>query len=437
MSGAGPRAGPGAPPALTEELRAGLEAAVCVYCARRPGWGTERAPEHVAVLDAVVLRAGRPGLIDVVAEADGRLVHVPLGLRAPDDPLQALVEGEETALGTVDDGAGAALAFDALRDAETAALLLAHVAGRRADPAVVRQVRQDDTSTTVAMDDRVAFTVFDEPAPAPRPDLDVLFALDDTGFNHLAAPLCRWQREGRDLGVVQEHLAGPTSGRAVALTSVRDLYATGGPPEMAGGDFGAEAHRLGTMAARLHLALERAYGRRAVGVEVWAEQLHDALAARGTQLERPDVLSLLGELRALPSAGSAVRTHGDFHLGRLWRAEQGWYVGDFTPGGWPPPASSGPPPPLVEDGGTPYRTPLADVADMMWSFTHVAASAADERDPAGSEGLGELAAAWEQRNRRSFLAGYIGVPGITTLVPPAREAVRILVAAFEVERASR
>jgi maltokinase len=442
LSGPGPRAGPRAgsgagASAADAALREALGAVVCAYCARRPGWGMDKAPEEATVRDAVVLLRGRPGLLDVVAEAGGRLVHVPVGLRTPDDPHLAAADGDEALLGTVDDGDGTALAFDALRDSETAALLLAHVSGSRSDPALVRLVRQDISSTTVAMEDRFSFTVFDELAPGPRPELDVLFALDAAGFNHLAAPLFRWRRRAWDLGVVQEHLAGPTSGRALALTSVRDLYATGGPPEMAGGDFGAEAHRLGTMAARLHLAAARAYGRRPVGVEVWAGQLHEALAARGTQLERPDVLAVLSELRALPSAGVAVRTHGDFHLGRLWRIEQGWYVGDFSPAGWPPSPLSGPPAPLVEEEGVPYRPPLADVADVMWSFAHVATSAANERDPAGREGLDELAQAWEQRNRRSFLDGYLGVPGITELVPASREAVRVVVAAFEVEVASR
>jgi predicted trehalose synthase len=103
----------------------------------------------------------------------------------------------------------------------------------------------------------------------------------------------------------------------------------------------------------------------------------------------------------------------------------------------PPPAATGPAPPAQEHQGVTYRSPLADVADMMWSLGQVATSAADERDPSGSEGLGELAAAWEQRNRSAFLAGYLGVPGISTLLPRSRDAVRVLVAALELERASR
>jgi predicted trehalose synthase len=80
-----------------------------------------------------------------------------------------------------------------------------------------------------------------------------------------------------------------------------------------------------------------------------------------------------------------------------------------------------------------YRSPLADVADLLWSLGEVAADAAIERDPEGREGLGELAEAWELRNRRAFFAGYLGVAGISGLVPPGREAVRVLVSAFELE----
>ena len=80
------------------------------------------------------------------------------------------------------------------------------------------------------------------------------------------------------------------------------------------------------------------------------------------------------------------------------------------------------------------RSPLADVADMLWSFGRVAVVAAEERDPSGREGLRELADAWERRNRRAFFAGYLGVPGISGLVPPGHDAVQLLSTCFELER---
>ena len=144
-----------------------------------------------------------------------------------------------------------------------------------------------------------------------------------------------WRRAGRDLG----DRPGVPGRRVVglgdlALTSVRDLYASGGPPELAGGDFGAEAHRLGTMAARMHLGLDEAFGRRPGNVGDWADAIEDAVRpVAPTLLDRPDVVELLEELRGAqvpcsrPSAPTATSTWAG-----VSRTEQGWYVVDFAAG---------------------------------------------------------------------------------------------------------
>jgi len=322
-----------------------------------------------------------------------------------------------------------------MRDPELAGALLGLVLDEEATAGPVRFLREDEGAVSVVAGERVAFSVYNQVVDGPRPDLELLLALDEAGFNHLAAPLAVWRRGGLDLGVVQEYLPGASSGNALALTSVRDLYASGGPPELAGGDFGAEAHRLGTMAARMHVSLDKAFGRRPGDVGSWAREIDAALGAQGPDVvERPEVEQLLGELRTLQVASPMIRTHGDFHLGRTSRTEQGWYVVDLRPGGrplsmvgtWAEPG----------EGGIVFRSPLADVADMLWSFGHEATAAADERDPMGREGLGELAHAWEARNRRAFLAGYLGVPGISGLVPAGREALRVLTAGFEMVRSA-
>lgn len=414
---------------VSDGARAALAGLLSAYAGRRSGWD---ADTPVRVIDAELLAPGRPGIVDVVADAGDRLVHVPFGLRSPGDAGRFVPDGDDAVIGEFEDADGPAVAFEATRDAEVAAMLLRVVAGEDVDIALVRPLREDRGSVTMAMEDRIAFTVYNEVIDGPRLELETFLALDDVGFNHLAAPIAVWRRAGRDLGVVQEYLPGASSGYALALTSVRDLYASGGPPELAGGDFGAEAHRIGTMAARMHVCLDKAFGHRSGDVATWAQDIESALAPlEPAVVERPEVEQLLGELRGLTVPSQAVRTHGDFHLGRTARTEQGWYVVDFASGR--PASLAGV---VVEPGddGPMFRSPVADVADMLWSFGHVARTAAEERDPFGHEGLGELAQAWEDRNRRAFLAGYLGVPGISALVPPGRDALRVLTASFELVR---
>jgi len=417
---------------LDDERREALGQLVAAHAARRPGW-IGRGPVTVRVLDAQILVPGRPGVIDVVADIDGRMVHEPLGLRAPGDESRFLSDSEEPVLGLLEDVGGLAVVFEALRDAEVAAALVEVVSGRRVDPALIRVLRTDDETTVLAAGDSVAFTVFNEVGASSRRGLETLVALDDMGFNHIAAPLALWRRGGRDLGVVQELLPGASDGYALALTSVRDLYASGGPPEEAGGDFGTEAHRIGTLAARMHLALDRAFGRQRDDAAACADDVEAVVADRSPELlERQGVVELLGKVRALEVPLYAIRAHGDFRLGLVCRTEQGWYVADFPSG--PPAASAGTR--VGPTGGALLRSPLADVADMLWSFGRVAVLAAEERDPTGQEGLRQLAGAWEQRNRRAFFAGYLGVPGISALVPPGYDAVELLSACFELERSA-
>ena len=100
------------------------------------------------------------------------------------------------------------------------------------------------------------------------------------------APLARWTWDRRDLGFVQEPLADRSGGWALAMTSLRDLYALGGRPEAAGGDFGPEAHALGTMTARMHLALDRAFDRHPEPVSAWVDARRSGDRRGGSRVAR-------------------------------------------------------------------------------------------------------------------------------------------------------
>ncbi len=386
------------------------------------------APEGEIVIERdEVLLAGRPGLIDIVARIGDRRAHIVAGLRGVADEPHFIRTGEEAALGLLDDEDGLAVCTDALRDAQLAGLLLATVRGVEPRPGPVAVVRDDDDATVLDCGDRGDLLVFPWLSALPRPDVDLMVALDESGFNHVAAPLVRWVWEGSDLGVVQEPLADRSAGWALALTSLRDFYASGGSPEVAGADFGAEARALGTMTARMHVALDRAFQREHEPVIDWVDEAEATIAASDASLlEAPGVTDLLKWLRESGARLPVIRTHGDFHLGRTARTDQGWVVSDCAPGGV-----------VAPDSTVSLRTPLGDVADLLWSMHRASSVAAAERDPTGRLGLAALGHAWEMRNRRAFVVGYLGTAGIGGLVGPDRDLVRRLLSFLELARSVR
>lgn len=413
---------------MTPEQDEAVRTLVVAWLAQRDPDGETDAPEPAVALRRIeVLRPGRPGLLDVVAEVEGRLAHLVIGLRRVGDEPRFLRAGDEAALGLFEDDEGLAVCVDALRDAELAPLVLATVRGVGPRPGTVTYVRDDDKVTVLDCGDRGDLTVYPWLRPGPRASVDLLVALDAAGFNHVAAPLVRWTWEACDLGVVQEPVLGRAGGWALALTSLRDFFAAGGRPEAAGADFGPEAHALGTMTARMHLALDGAFERRPASVTEWVDAAEETIRqADPTLLEEPGVTELAKELRAADLRLPVIRTHGNFHLGRTSRTDQGWMVSDCSPGG------------VVPGSDEPtWRSPLGDVADLLWSLHQASLTAAAERDPAGRLGVDELGRAWERRNRRALLAGYLGTAGIGGLAGPDRDVVRNLVALLELARSVR
>lgn len=412
---------------LSGERQHAVAELVAAWVARHPANGGPAEGAAPEVLQAEVVLAGRPGLIDVIAEVGGRTAHAVLGLRRPGEEAHLLRAGDDPVLGLFEDEHGLAVVVDALRDADLAPLVLAAVTGTTVSPGPVSASSDDAEAVVLTFGDRCSLTVFPWLLDGPHPAVALLVALDEAGFNHLAAPLALWRRGGRDLGLAQELLAGSANGWTLARASLRDLFASGGPPEAAGGDFASEARALGTMTARMHLALDRAFGRQPEAVAAWAaEVLAVVREAEPSLLSVAGVAETLAALEGSELHCAALRTHGDFQLGRTARTDHGWVVADCRPGGVPPGAVA----PVL-------RSPLADVADLLWSLHRVAAEAAAERETNERPGPVPLARAWEDRSRRAFLAGYLATQGIGGLVPADREVLGNLAAAFELARAAR
>jgi maltokinase len=415
-----------------------LAKALCEFLPRQR-WFADgpRAGDSISVADLDVLRPAWPALLWCEARAgSGDRYQVLVGLRASGEPAPFLQGHPDLTLGELDTEAGPAFGYDALVDPELAVHLVRSIAPNE-DAAWARLVPGEQSNTSVVVDERLFLKVFRRLHGGPNPESEVTRALFDRGFRHVAQPVAEWRRGDTDLAVLQQYLAGAVDGWAMALTSLRDLFAVQetqpipivtdvtpppGPvdPSAAGGDFSGEAARLGEMTAALHKAMADAFGRSPGDAATWAQTMDERLArAQHPDLDRDRVRAGIESLRAIRDPGPAIRVHGDYHLGQVMRTDEGWHVLDFEG----EPARS-----LAERRQA--VSPLKDVAGMLRSLHYASMVAMFERD---EEHLGE-AAAWETRNREAFLEGYVPAARAAGLVPPA-ETLDAVLAAFETEKA--
>jgi len=116
------------------------------------------------------------------------------------------------------------------------------------------------------------------------------------------------------------------------------------------------------------------------------------------------------------SAGKAIRTHGDYHLGQTLWSDGDWVILDFEG----EPARS-----LTERRRK--RSPLRDVAGMLRSFEYVASAVELLRGQRAPEG-------WEERARARFLEGYLATVD-PVLLPSGHVAIERMLAVYELEKA--
>jgi maltokinase len=317
------------------------------------------------------------------------------------------------------------LLFDAALDPELARVLLAVVAPGE-DTKHVRPMGAEQSNTSLVFDDRLVLKMFRRVHDGPNPDIEVTAALGGVGFDHVAAPIAVWERDQRHLAVAQPFLAGASDGWALALTSLRDLYASDcEEPAECGGDFGAEAARLGHITAAMHVALARAFGFDTPDVDAWKSVMTNQLDRIASDKPwKGDASALFDTFASLAGAGAAVRVHGDYHLGQVVRTDSGWYVLDFE---------GEPARPLTERRLP--SSPLKDVAGMLRSFSYAAAVALREREGSDIERLTPMADAWVAHNRRRFLAGYLATDGIAALLPGNDDDIETALRAWELDKA--
>jgi maltokinase len=210
------------------------------------------------------------------------------------------------------------------------------------------------------------------------------------------------------LAMLQQFLRTASDGWELALTSVRNLFAEADLyADEVGGDFAAEAQRLGEAVARIHLLLAEHFptvarttdDRRALA-SAMIERLDAALEVVPELAPHVDRLRELFDAVGSITSDTAQRVHGDLHLGQTLRTAKGWKIVDFEGEPAKPLAER-----IVPD------SPWRDVAGMLRSFDYaprVAAMTAAATGDDGSEQRAFRAAEWSARNQAAFLEAYAG-----------------------------
>ncbi|MFG1704547.1 phosphotransferase [Nonomuraea sp. M3C6] len=292
----------------------------------------------------------------------------------------------------------------------------------------------EQSNTSLVYGDAYICKLFRRLIPGINPELEVITALAARDAPHIAQPYgwIETELDGTDttLAIMQEFLATANDGWDLALASVRDLYAS--LPEItaaeAGGDFAAESLRLGSATARVHHELAEAFPTDVVEIheikrmaEGFRRRLGRAVAEVPELRQHVSTVEdAYHEVELHTSEVPVQRVHGDYHLGQVMRTPTDWVVLDFE---------GEPGQPLAERKA--LSSPLRDVAGMLRSFDyaarHLLPDSANIR--AQAQELEPRAQEWADRNRASFLEGYVEGGGVITRGDAA------LLRAFELSKA--
>jgi maltokinase len=292
----------------------------------------------------------------------------------------------------------------------------------------------EQSNSSIVFGEEYILKLFRKVAPGINPDLEITRALANVGCAAIAPPLgwieTSWPTgveagEPTTLGLLQPFLRSASDGWALAVTSIRDLYAEADlHADEVGGDFAGESERLGATTADVHARMRDVLESRTADEgenAATAKQMHERLDAASEIV--PELAPYADGIRtaydavaSLPPGVPIQRIHGDFHLGQVLRTDSGWVLIDFE---------GEPARPLAERRA--LMSPLRDVAGMLRSFDYAARHLLAEQRV--NPGLEYRAAEWAERNRDAFCSGYGRVAGRD----PREDSV--LLRAFELDKA--
>ena len=264
----------------------------------------------------------------------------------------------------------------------------------------------EQSNSSVAFGEDSLMKVFRRITPGVNPDIEIHEALTRAGNTHVAQLYGFVATDDMHLAMLQQFLRTASDGWDLALVSARNLFAEGDlHADEVGGDFAAEAHRLGAAVAEVHQLLAEEFPTEPLDPRATARSMRDRMAAALDVV--PD---LAGHRDALEELFDAIATadvdqhrgqriHGDLHLGQTLRTSLGWKLVDFE----------GEPAKDLRERRLP-DSPWRDVAGMLRSFDYAARAVARDLSPTDDDEAAQIAyraEEWVSRNTAAFLDGYI------------------------------
>jgi maltokinase len=409
------------------------EQALIEYVTSRRWYGAKsRSVSHSQLLDSIVLRTAEPHFALALVE-----MRYDTGAHDIYQLVYALRDGQ-IEVDALDDPAAARELVHAMRSGLTLQggegviefRPVEGFTGLGRELMDARAVGAEQSNTSIVFDDELILKVFRRLEPGINPELEMLRFLTEHGFANVAA-LGGWYAYsggplGATLGILQEFVPDGIDGWGLALDEISSA------PER----FGGRLRRLGEVTGVMHTVLasdsnDASFAPETPSVEALAlltatvdEEIERVFVSLPEDDERLAPIAGRGEevreqLRLLTyagSAGKAIRTHGDYHLGQTLWSEGDWVILDFEG----EPARS-----LTERRRK--RSPLRDVAGMLRSFAYVASAVELLRGLRAPDG-------WEEAARATFLEGYLATVD-PVLLPSGQVAIERLLAVYELEKA--
>ena len=308
-----------------------------------------------------------------------------------------------------------------------------------------RSLGADQSNTSVVVGERILVKAFRRLETGLNPELElVAFLTEEAGFAAVPplagyAEMVSASAGTSTVAIAQAFIAEGTDAYETIAESLTGWLLAPGQVSV---EFATEvAEELGALTAGLHAALGdsrgilefeprsatrdelRAWARNAARQLVRAVDVTPGEAGRTLHELAAQIAAELTVFEALPSTPLLTRVHGDYHLGQVLVAPDGFRVVDFE---------GEPLRPLADRRA--HGSPLRDVASMLRSLDHVGRSAgrrAETRYGGRLDAPSLDLDGWLRRSRERFLDAYragLREAGSPIAVDPA------LIRAFEIEK---